>query len=180
MRSGLTSVESRWNSMKLKPPKARRVLILSPARELHVDALDAVRQLGDSRSSTSGRRSHSLSTPINATTSVDDEPSPDPGGASECTTGRRRLPTLQRPHHRLDEIEVAVETHAPRMVVLGDHVVVEARDREPRVAARRAATRTRTGRWSPTAPCRRAPPGYGETSVPPPQNDRRSGARARK
>jgi hypothetical protein len=43
---------------------------------------------------------------------------------------------VARAQHGLDQIQGAVELHSPRVVVLGDDVVIEARQLEPRIAAR--------------------------------------------
>jgi hypothetical protein len=48
MRSGSASVESSGNSISVETAEGGRVLVLLAAREPHVDALDAVRELGDS------------------------------------------------------------------------------------------------------------------------------------
>ena len=111
------------------------VLILAAAGESQVFALDPISELGGV---VAGER------PM--------EPGPEHSEQRHYQGGRGAQPRpgrsvgvnpevgaaadLQGPHRRLDEIEVAVEAHATGMVVLRHHVVIQARERPARVAAR--------------------------------------------
>ena len=120
---------------QVEAPEGGGVLVLPPAREPQVDALDPERQLGRL---VAGER-----TPEPLVDEADQRHHQRRRGAQP--RARRGVhvhphvgaaPHPERPHHRLDEVQVAVEAHAPRMVVLRHHVVVEARQRQPRIAAR--------------------------------------------
>ena len=109
MRSGFTTVRVGVELDEVEAAERRGVLVLPAAREPEVDALDAVRELGQLVGRERFAAATRASTPISATTSVDDEPSPEPGGASEWTHRSAPRFTLERLHRRLDQVEVAVE-----------------------------------------------------------------------
>ena len=69
---------------EVEAAERRRILVLPPAGEADVDRARSRRPSRAMSYSPSGRFSHSTKALIIDTTSVDDEPSPEPGGASVC------------------------------------------------------------------------------------------------
>ena len=120
---------------EVEPAEGGGVLVLPPTREPHVHALDAV---GELRGLVARERA-----PQPLAQDPDQRHHHRARGAEP--RARRRVAVhpqieaaahLERAHHRLDQVQVAVEAEPARMVVLGDDVVVEAQEREPRVAPR--------------------------------------------
>jgi hypothetical protein len=120
---------------EVETPERGRVLVLPAARELQVHALDAIGQLGEvvrreiqfqPLAQHREQRHHERARGAEPRAGRSVRVRPQVGAAAD----------FQRPHRGLQQVERAVDLDALRVLVLGDHVVVERGEREPRVAAR--------------------------------------------
>ena len=84
IRSGLTMTSVGAELDEVEAAERRRVLVLEAALDAEVLALDRVGELGRSRSRSAACHGAPASRPTRATIIAEDEPRPEPGGASVC------------------------------------------------------------------------------------------------